>query len=1481
MRRILFAVLILLAGQIYSPQLLLSEPVITFESEMYNDEWNRTGVTLAGVTLHNDSNPTIDRPSIIWSTTTANGLIEMRTGACMVDVPQNDSIMLMGGRMDPNPAGNQDESHSAMVEIFNIDNGSWEPSPAPMKSAQQYAGCTRVGDIVAMVGDWYPAQSNSYPTGIIQMYNISNGTWYNGTSMPNPHEIGHAGVESYGGYIYVAGGLRNPTGNNPTDRTYRYDLTNDTWTRMADMHHARYAFAFIEFHGLLYAIGGAQKTSSSAWVQPTALNYVEAYDPVNNVWLNQSAIPVNSFAWDAAILHDEIILAGGYSSGSMSNKVYGFNPIEDTWRTHGTMAVAAYDVAIGSLDGVITYATGDMSQYLYNTWSRMYSADTEWQDDIDYHTGYITSEVIDLRPSSESAATPISMTVNGQTNALSDVAWQWRGANNPATINQLDWQGRYGVDSWFGLGTWDLNSQVQANHMQYRLELNATTPAEWTSPRVDNVSIAAEHAGFLSSIPSTMNPNGGELVIQTTHQAFSPSEVLRLNITASTSTGSLNTEHASIVLDDGVFSFSDPNSILRTTPTFTSTTTNGVIIVNWSIDIASHSSIDYIRLSTTTEGETSTTHFHSNIIEIDDELLVKLESVESSWSSMGNDEVEEGEVIPGGYDLELTISSTFPSTGTKLASGKVEARAVFSLQRSDETWNNWTSEWSDLAHSSNTLSILTMPMDSGVISLHVEARSALDLDVSTSQDVLQFLLDSDNPQIINSIPQQNSYVNSEEKRSISIIISDVGGFSSDELEMWAWVQGDNDTNQDGKSQMNEYQQLNLTLEKYLGFWYVNSTLNDSANKDHDAVRLLLFGDDFAGHSIPTQDAEIGMVQWTTRDAQTSVLEDIEPLTQKNSRGQLMEIGERIGWRFTMSDANQISDLYEVNIFLGGDDDLGVKFTVSDERCIALDDRIQTDSLLCTTNVESNTRTLEVWLAADWYMDLNGLDQGRLTIELIDIDGVTLEVYNNQWYLQTSVDLEHGNFSDISGEVSGELYEGRVVAAGDTIRMGIDIIHSESRKPFSGSLTLRWQGTHNGLAWQGGEGVDIEAGWIDVEIALPNTGGSLDANLILLDPLERIELSVISIPEIIIDSEAPILLDSSVNWDLSRFHLDDIEIGINIDEDISWSGELNLTCKISSTLVEWPELSISSIPMRVTGGLTQFTFYLDMTTLGNPSTLSSQAALDCWALGRDDAGHLLTSSKENNQLDPWVRIPLTSEGPNLKLSEVEADEKDSEIKLKVVVSNNGEALSTPVNLSVWINKSGVREIVASQVIKSIGSSEQVMRASIAKPSGEFVLEVSIDEDNVVWELNESDNTWTRSYGVDQSQGVGTIVMAGGGLALIIIAALIIIRLRRVSEEDLDDLEEPEESTDRVVKGPPPASMSRRPPPSLPGKELVDLDINAAEAALASLTPTVESVADWSGLPAGGEYIYSADGTYYQGEACGRWKRNEDGSFVKQN
>jgi len=59
----------------------------------------------------------------------------------------------------------------------------------------------------------------------------------------------------------------------------------------------------------------------------------------------------------------------------------------------------------------------------------------------------------------------------------------------------------------------------------------------------------------------------------------------------------------------------------------------------------------------------------------------------------------------------------------------------------------------------------------------------------------------------------------------------------------------------------------------------------------------------------------------------------------------------------------------------------------------------------------------------------------------------------------------------------------------------------------------------------------------------------------------------------------------------------------------------------------------------------------------------------------------------------------------------------------------------------------------------------------------------------------------------------------------------------------------------------------------------MDALGAATAAPQLSKETLRVEDYSQLPGGGAYEYTAEGTFYVGETCGRWVLNEDKSFTK--
>jgi hypothetical protein len=102
----------------------------------YDDQFNQSGYVESGTYTTPDGESHITRPRVQW-TTPSQLLAFSRTGACTAVVDSLDEVWLMGGRFDPDPAQNNDETPTDVVEILRNGNKTWEPS-FNMLYSQQY-----------------------------------------------------------------------------------------------------------------------------------------------------------------------------------------------------------------------------------------------------------------------------------------------------------------------------------------------------------------------------------------------------------------------------------------------------------------------------------------------------------------------------------------------------------------------------------------------------------------------------------------------------------------------------------------------------------------------------------------------------------------------------------------------------------------------------------------------------------------------------------------------------------------------------------------------------------------------------------------------------------------------------------------------------------------------------------------------------------------------------------------------------------------------------------------------------------------------------------------------------------------------------------------------------------------------------------------------------------------------------------------------
>ena len=1484
----------------------------------------------------------LERPPISWTATTGIGLTQMRTGACSAYLPSTNEVFLIGGRIDIDPSQTGDEANTNTVEIFDLTNKTWEPAAEQLKETQQYHKCAVVDDTIYAIGDHHPFSSPSVEaTGVVQVYDAEDGNWSYGTSMPGNQSVGLAGVTSHNGMIYVAGGVTAEDRSDSNRRLIRYDPVNDSWTQLADMNNPRHSFELVSFRGKLIAYGGVAEFFDpvNQMIVEEETNLTEAYDPATDTWTQLPNATHKFSAYAAAVFNDEIIIHGGYESstwsGTASDKTYGYDPFTNHWQTHATLPVSLYDSTLVLANDTLVYAGGDSSNSRFSTWSIQYLAENEYHVNPAQHKGMITSSIQDLRSSDEGDASLVWLDFATVEPSGTSIGLQYRTADTLQGIASSAWlPTTVPINTYLSAGNQSLTDVPEdAAFLQYRVQFMTTELMDWLTPTLVNVSIGADSAAFAATPPSSLQPTSSPVSLVTHHHASTMDGTYVMALHPADASGNLETASDWLTFSwnttTSTFSVDDPSSLLfnqQATATPGPITSEGQSI-NWTFSLSETLPTDHLRFKTSTHAERNASFLHPDISSIDRKVTVQLDGVSADVSSQGDATVEQGEVLPGNTGLNLTIDHRFTNSGLRLLGGAIECRIHLDLHtfdsdaNGDRIWANETSEWFDLpageAHHAN---IDTPESPSGELHLWIEARTSEDWDLEFDTTPLEFIINADGPTLLSVSPSLDEYTNEEVYRTVSFQFQDVGGFSNETLAAFSWLEarddGANGGLADGVPQRVEYQPSLFYTHSVGNQWTVNITVNDTVNNDHQWGRVLLEGTDLAGFPVPSVSAEDGHARWESRTPTKGELLHIEPTKNLlNSTLMRFEPSQQVGWAMTVTDANGLSDLTEVRIELGNDESLGVKYTTVDGTCSSLDERLLLLPSGCVVEQANGVLSVEFTATVQWSMSMAGLAQGELDVVVRDYDGTQRFSYAEAWVLDREMSIEVAHLRDETGLVQQDIATDAVVMGGDFLNLSADVAYRSSGTPYTGDLRLRWDGLLQGEPWRGGATVSITNGVLETTIATPESSGLVqDMTLTLWDPLETEVLSVYDLPVFKLDHDPPVLLPSAIEDTISRYKLEKVEIGVNIAENEGWTGELSLSCQVRSLTKSWEPVSLVRNSTTVFDGKTMFSFMFDFSKLGDPSLLSEQANLNCWAGGTDDAGWELSSSTGNSELDPWLEAPLNNIGPDLGLENVELSgefEPGEKIRLSFFVINGGEQLPTPFNATIELVQGDERTLVGRSVFYSMdANTAKSVKRSFTAPEGTWTLEITVDKEGLVWEIDETNNVWNRTVQSDSGGLSGVTLMVGGGAIVALIGGAVLLRRRSPSSSEVEEKvmvalkatgqnhqpsKEPIPSPQPAKKrrGPPGGKIattsgktpSRGPPRGPPKTTQIESEPSPQEmaakhmAALGVPESAEERVEGYAQLPGGGEYEYTAEGTFYVGETCGRWRLNDDKSFTR--
>ncbi|MHC4533995.1 MAG: Kelch repeat-containing protein [Planctomycetota bacterium] len=139
-------------------------------------------------------------------------------------------------------------------------------------------------------------------------------------------------------------------------------LSQEGWTRKADMPTARHSFAASVVNGKIYAIGGRAGGPIST---------VEEYDPATNTWTRKADMPTRRYNAATCVVNGKIYAIGGHDGTEVTRTVEEYDPATDIWTKKADIPLAVARSCAGVVNGKIYVILTEVQTYdpATDTWS--------------------------------------------------------------------------------------------------------------------------------------------------------------------------------------------------------------------------------------------------------------------------------------------------------------------------------------------------------------------------------------------------------------------------------------------------------------------------------------------------------------------------------------------------------------------------------------------------------------------------------------------------------------------------------------------------------------------------------------------------------------------------------------------------------------------------------------------------------------------------------------------------------------------------------------------------------------------------------------------------------------------------------------------------------------------------------------------------------------------------------------------------------
>ncbi len=274
-----------------------------------------------------------------------------------------DKFYIFGGFDSRSPYGCCRPTDRAFS--FDPATETWAAlAPLPPMNGTEYGGLnhggfTTDGEDIFFAGGHTSNGKNTqhiFGTAEVWRYNVADDSY---TRLPDLPEARGSGVmEYFDGKLYFFGGsvLGRKT---DTGELFILDLSTEgaTWSEGETMPNPRNHLASAVLNGLIYAVGGQHDHDSKLTTQAD----VHTYDPETDTWAQVSSLPkaISHHTNSTFVVGGRIIVLGGEVDHLKGiDDVVAYDPETDVWSELTPMPVAAVDPVAGYVGGEIVVTKG-------------------------------------------------------------------------------------------------------------------------------------------------------------------------------------------------------------------------------------------------------------------------------------------------------------------------------------------------------------------------------------------------------------------------------------------------------------------------------------------------------------------------------------------------------------------------------------------------------------------------------------------------------------------------------------------------------------------------------------------------------------------------------------------------------------------------------------------------------------------------------------------------------------------------------------------------------------------------------------------------------------------------------------------------------------------------------------------------------------------------------------------------------------------